>query len=139
MVVSAIVLEMEDPNDFDQSQYGHATKYTDTKEAWEYPKLSIVALIVVSFGVRHMGEVYFAIVAQLIYWYCGHSGPDAMWNALAGVQAGRGKYKYVILPTLLTSYEAIDNYTQNKNFTYRTSMILGLYGLGFLLGKYRFL
>ena len=132
----------DDPlENFDQDgvvSHGHSTLWVDMK-VWDYPVLSIGALIAVSFGVRRMREVYFAIACQAAYWYMGHQGPDAMWNALAGLQAGRGNYKYIILPTLLTSYESIERYRQKQGVTYKTQIIWGFYGLGYLLGRYTFL
>ena len=124
-----------DDEDFDGG-WGHSTRFVDY-ERWEYPVPSLAALAWVSQGINSMVEVYFAIACQAAYWFCGHSGPDAMWNALAGIQAGRGKYTYIYLPTLLTTYESFENYNKKKNLTYKTSMVLGFYGLGFLLGKYR--
>ena len=132
----------DDPLDtFEQDQpvsHGHPAVWIDMT-VWDYPVLSIGALIAVSFGVRRMRSVYFATMCQVVYWFSGHKGPAAMWNSLAGLQAGRGNYKYVILPTLLTSYESIENYRQKKGFTYKSQMILGFYGLGYLLGKYKIL
>ena len=118
--------------------YGGPVTYFDYNK-WEHPWLGIAALAIVSLGVRSMRDVYFAIACQAAYWYCGHGGPDAMWNSLAGLQAGRGNYTYLVLPTLLTAYESIENYNEKKSLTYKSSMILGFYGLGYLLTKFRFL
>ena len=127
-----------DPVDEFDEGFGHSISFIDYK-TWDYPVLSLAALAWVSMGIKSMFEVYFGVACQAAFWFCGHSGPDAMWNALAGVQAGRGKYSYIYLPTLLTAYESIENYNKKKSVTYKTSMVLGFYGLGFLLGKYRFL
>ena len=126
---------------FEQDQpsaYGGFAQWQDTP-VWEFP-LGLIATAIVSLGVNSMIDVYFALACQVVFMLCGHSGPDAIYNALAGLQAGRGKYTYVILPTLLTTYEAIENFKKNKNnLTYKGSMTLGFYGLGFLATKYRFL
>ena len=123
----------------DQPSHGYFSQWQDTP-VWDYPVMSLAATAIVSLGVKSMVDVYFAVACQLAYWFCGHSGPDAMYNALAGLQAGRGEYTYIILPSLLTAYETIENFNKNKNtLTYKASMTLGFYGLGFLLTKYRFL
>ena len=126
-----------DDDDFDGG-WGHSIYFTDFKKTGIIPAVSIAALVWVSFGIKRYAEVYFALACQAADWYCGHRNPDAMWNALAGIQAGRGQYEYIYLPTLLTAYESFENYNKNNGtFTYGTTMVLGFYGLGFLLGKYR--
>ena len=125
---------------FEQDQpsaYGGFAQWQDTP-VWEFP-LGLIATAITSLGVNSMIDVYFALACQVVFMLCGHSGPDAIYNALAGLQAGRGKYTYIILPTLLTTYETIENFNKNKTLTYQASMTLGFYGLGFLLTKYRFL
>ena len=129
---------VDEPGWFDQNLYGHAVTYFDTNK-WDFPVLSIAALGVVSLGIRRYREVYFAIACQLGYWYLGYTGPDAMYNALAGYQAGTGRYSYIYFPTMLTAYETIQKFNEKQAFTYKTTTTLGIYGLGFLLGKSRLL
>ena len=123
----------------DQPSHGYSMQWQDTP-IWDYPVMSFAATAIVSLGVKSMLDVYFALACQVIYMLSGYSGPDAIYNALAGLQAGRGRYTYIILPTLLTAYETIENFRKNKNnLTYKGSTTLGFYGLGYLATKYRFL
>ena len=128
-----------DAPEFEQDSFGNAFRYIDAEaKKWENP-LSILALIFVSFGIKKHTEVYFAVTAQFIYWLLGYEGLDAMYNALAGYQVGRGRYKWTYLPTLLTAYESIRSFKEKGALTYKKSAVLGIYAIGYLLGYSRIL
>ena len=125
-------------DDFTQDAYGNAFKYFDTTQ-WEFPIISVLALVVVSFGIQSFKDVYFAIACQFLYWYLDYDGPEGLYNALAGLQVGRRAYKWIYLPTILTAYETMRSYSKQKTLTYKSSTTLGIYALGFIVGRYRLL
>ena len=129
-------------DDFNQTDYDYWDEYEAYErktEGWEKPILSMAALLVVSLGVRTKAEWIFAVACQLVFWVCGHKGPDGMYNALAGVQTAYGRYKYSAFPTLLDAYNSIEDLSKQKRLTERHIMIWVIYGLGFGLAKYRVL
>ena len=131
-----------DPIDFDQENYWYESVVEPPSvypEKWEKPFYSMVALAVVTFGVRNMTDIYFATAAQFAFWVCGHKGPVAMYSALAGLQFGRKQYKFAAFPTLLDSYYAINDFSTKKvvSFTHALATIIWL--AGFFLAKYRYI
>ena len=130
-----------DAIDFDQSDYWNV--FTDAPgglpEKWERPVLSLVALAIVSFGIKNSSDIYFATAAQFAFWICGHKGPAAMYSALAGLQFGRNQYKFAAFPTLLDSYYAITDFSTKKSISYAHTMATIAWFMGFFLAKYRYI
>ena len=132
---------MSDPIDFDQSRSWSI--FTDEPgglpEKWERPVFSLVALAIVTLGIKNSLDIYFATAAQFAFWYCGHKGPAAMYSALAGLQFGRNQYKFAAFPTLLDSYYTITDLSTKKRISYAHSMATISWFLGYFLAKYRYL
>jgi len=129
-------------DDFDQTNYDYWEEYEvyeGKTKGWEKPILSMAALLVVSLGVRTPAEWAFAVASQLVFWVCGHKGPDAMYNALAGVQIAYGRYTYSAFPTLLDAYNSIEDLSKQKRLTDKHILVWVIYWVGFLLAKYRVL
>ena len=117
---------MSDPIDF---QFVEATEKF----------LRLVALLVVSLGVKNINDYYAAVGAQLVYWALGYKGPQAMYSMLAGIQFGRGRYMYSMFPTLLDTYYTINDFSTGKVISYKTIAVDVLWVLGFFLGKKRYI
>ena len=127
-------------DDFNQTDYWDEYEVYERKtKGWEKPFASMAALLVVSLGVRTKFEWTYAVAAQLVFWYCGHEGPDAMYNALAGVQIAYGRYTYSAFPTLLDAYNTIEDLSSKKRLTDKHILVWIIYWVGFLLAKYRVL
>ena len=127
-------------DDFNQTDYWEQYEvYERNTKGWEKPIASLAALLVVSLGVRTKFEWYFAVASQLVFWACGHNGPDAMYNALAGVQVAYGRYTYSAFPTLLDAYNTIEDLSSKKRLTDKHILVWIIYWVGFLLAKYRVL
>ena len=106
---------------------------------WDYPFASTVAVLVVSFGVRGLKDIYYATVCQLLFWGFGHKGPDGIYNALAGLQAGRGEWFYAAFPTLLDTYEGITELRRTRTLSTKSIIRTGSWALGFYLGRTHYL
>ena len=132
---------MSDPiDDFNQTDYWEQYEvYERNTKGWEKPIASMAALLVVSLGVRTKFEWTYAVASGLVFWYCGHNGPDAMYNALAGVQIAYGRYTYSAFPTLLDAYNTIEDLSSKKRLTDKHILVWIIYWVGFLLAKYRVL
>ena len=132
---------MSDPiDDFNQTDYWEQYEvYERNTKGWEKPIASMAALLVVSLGVRTKFEWTYAVASGLVFWYCGHKGPDAMYNALAGVQIAYGRYTYSAFPTLLDAYNSIEDLSSKKRLTDKHILVWIIYWVGFLLAKYRVL
>ena len=131
-----------DPVDFDQENYWYENVVeppSGLPETWEKPFYSMVALAVVSLGIRNSIDIYFATAAAFAFWVCGHKGPAGMYSALAGLQLGRKQYKFAAFPTLLDSYYAINDFSTKKVISLSHLMATIIWFTGFFLAKYRYI
>ena len=106
---------------------------------WDYPVASTIALIISSFGIEGLLDIYYATACHLIYWFWGYKGPDAIYNALSGLQAGRGKWLFAAFPTMLDTYEGINELRKKNGLTPKTLIRTGSWSLGFWLGRKKYL
>ena len=131
-----------DPVDFDQTDYW-GESWGDAPgvlpEQWERPFLSLVALAIVSFGIKSSTDIYFATAAQFLFWLSGKKGPAGMYSALAGLQFGRNQFKYAAFPTLMDSYYTINDLKTKKRITYAHLLATIIWFLGYFLAKFRYL
>jgi hypothetical protein len=134
---------MSDAVDMEWS-YGHPAVWDERLESfgvnnWDYPFASMLATVLVSFGVKNVRDIYYATFCQLIFWGFGYKGPDGIYNALAGLQAGRGEWFYAAYPTLLDTYEGINDFRRTKGVTKKGIIRSGAWSLGFYLSRNRYL
>ena len=135
---------MSDPVDTPLWAYGYPVVWNEKLESfgargWDYPLPSVLATFSVSFGVKNLSDIYFATVCQLIFWLFGFRGPDGIYNALAGLQAGRGQWFYAAYPTLLDTYEGINDFKRTQGLSKKGFIRTGAWSLGFYLGRRKIL
>ena len=126
---------MSDPVDAEWS-FGYPAIFDEKLESfgaknWDYPFHSVLATFSVSFGVKNLNDIYYATACQLIFWWFGFKGPDGIYNALAGLQAGRGQWFYAAYPTLLDTYEGIIDFKRTKGLSKKGFIRTGAWSLGF--------
>ena len=128
-----------DPVDFDQTDHWDIDPYMERMGLDEKTLLGFVALAIVTLGVKSIGEVYFAIAAQFVYWYCGHKGPAGMYSALAGIQWGHDRYQFAAFATAIDAYYLINGLGTKKVLSYNSMMATIIWFVGFFLAKYKYL
>ena len=101
---------------------------------WDYPIASMIALVIVSFGVRSFYDLAIGGVAQFVYWFAGQKGPDGMWSALAGLQISRGQWRTGAFPTLLDAYETYTDYKKMTDITFASVYRTVAWFFGFFSG-----
>ena len=134
---------MSDPVDFDQSNDYLDSVFQDAPggppDKWERPLFSVMALAIVSLGIKSSKDIYFATAAQLVFFLFGKKGPAGMYSALAGIQVGRGQYKFAAFPTLMDSYYTISDLSTEKRVTYSHLIATTIWFLGYFLAKSRYI
>ena len=104
-----------------------------THDQWRRP-LGLIVTGVTAFGVQNPHEVTLALLAQFVfYMFNFEASPEPLYSMLAGIQVGRGKFKYALPATLLDGYYGIHDL--KGSISNKSMFVLVTWFVGFALSK----